>query len=76
MLQVQDAIAFAKKAKKEQERIQQTKKVKVHTDFTLRQLELLERSLEHSVKSGQFFFTRDETEELREMLDECRRQNA
>ncbi len=34
-------------------------------EFTDHELELLKRSLKHSVKSGQFFFNIDDTEALK-----------
>lgn len=37
--------------------------------FTKEEMDLLQRSLEHSIESGQFFFTMYETEKLREILN-------
>ena len=40
----------------------------MNVELTDAQVDLLIRSLDHSVTSGQFFFIRDETEALRDMM--------
>jgi hypothetical protein len=41
-------------------------------EFSSHQINLLQRSVEHSIRSGQFFFTMSEAEELHRILEMIR----